>query len=441
VSEIACPVDRVVVVGAGIAGLAAASRLKAADVECLVLEARDRIGGRLNTIDLAGTPVDLGGSWIHHPIGNPLTAYCDEHGIARDFGNPEPSLTGFDRAEHRRLDHEEIDTYSKESDTFWGAVETLSRRLGPAATAHDGIEAHIAGRGLTGAVARRVRQELRAEVEADAPGRISDQALSWLATDEQFEGDLFGDLPRGGYRSVVANLADGVDVRLRTDVVSVDVGNGGIEVGCTDGSVEFGSHVVVTVPLGVLKRGRPRFDPPLPAAVQLAVSRLGFGRYEKIAVGFDSPFWLDEGVSHLVVFPSDADEPSMWVFDLDAFGAGPVLCVHLFHTLTPYALDRPHEQAVEWLMRALAEVFGHPVPDPVASVVTTWADDPYAAGSYSHCPLGADPSMLDLLAEPIGGRLLLAGEHTQSVRVGYADGAYVSGLRAADVLTTPTLGP
>ena len=66
--------------------------------------------------------------------------------------------------------------------------------------------------------------------------------------------------------------------------------------------------------------------------------------------------------------------------------------------------------------------------------MTSWADDPLTGGAYSHCPLGADPSMLDLLAEPVHGRLLLAGEHTQSARVGYADGAYVSGLRAAERL-------
>lgn len=71
VSEIAAPANRVVVIGAGIAGLAAASRLRAAGIDCVLLEARDRIGGRLHTIDLAGTPADLGGSWIHHTIGNP----------------------------------------------------------------------------------------------------------------------------------------------------------------------------------------------------------------------------------------------------------------------------------------------------------------------------------------------------------------------------------
>jgi NADPH-dependent 2,4-dienoyl-CoA reductase/sulfur reductase-like enzyme len=111
-NKIAGPLERVVVVGAGIAGLAAASRLRQAGIDAVVLEARDRIGGRLHTVDLAGTPVDMGGSWIHHPIGNPLTAFCDDHGIARDAGNPLPSLSAFDMAERRRLDHAEAEFYA-----------------------------------------------------------------------------------------------------------------------------------------------------------------------------------------------------------------------------------------------------------------------------------------------------------------------------------------
>ncbi|MBI3217100.1 MAG: FAD-dependent oxidoreductase [Mycobacterium sp.] len=79
VNHVALPVSRVIVVGAGIAGLAAARCLQRAGIPYVVLEARDRIGGRLHTIDLAGVPVDLGGSWIHHPIGNPLTSLCAEH--------------------------------------------------------------------------------------------------------------------------------------------------------------------------------------------------------------------------------------------------------------------------------------------------------------------------------------------------------------------------
>ena len=426
-SEIVGAIDRVVIVGAGIAGLAAASRLQRASIACVMLEARDRIGGRLHTIDLAGTPVDLGGSWIHHPIGNPMSALCDQLGIARDAGDPLPTLSAYDRAERRRLDRAETEMYARqESDAFWDAVDALSDRLGPDATGGDAIEAFVAERGLTGAVARRVRQALRAEIEADAADRADNNSLRWMTYGDEFDGGpVLGDLPRDGYRSVIQKLVTGLDVRLNTEVVSIEVGADGIRAGCADGSVESGSHAIVTVPLGVLKRGGPRFDPPLPAPVQGAVDALGFGRYEKIALRFESAFWRDDDVSHLIVFPPDEDQPAMWVFDLDAFGAGPVLCAHLFHTLTPYALDQPPAEATAWLRDVLTDVFGRPIPDPIATAVTSWAHDPFTGGAYSHFPPGADPSMLDLLGEPLHGRLLLAGEHTQSARYGYADGAYV----------------
>lgn len=101
------PVDRVVVVGAGIAGLTAANALNHAGVECVVLEGRDRLGGRLHTLDLAGRPVDMGGSWIHMPIGNPITALADVLGVPRVSGDPLPGLVAYDCVDGRRLSAEE----------------------------------------------------------------------------------------------------------------------------------------------------------------------------------------------------------------------------------------------------------------------------------------------------------------------------------------------
>src|SRR5215469_10782803 len=121
---VAGPVERVVVVGAGIAGLTVANALAHAGVECVVLEARDRVGGRLHTVDLAGTPVDLGGSWIHHPVGNPLREFADDAGVRCEPGDPLPMVWAFDRAESRALDDAELaDLLHLQLDGFDAALD------------------------------------------------------------------------------------------------------------------------------------------------------------------------------------------------------------------------------------------------------------------------------------------------------------------------------
>jgi monoamine oxidase len=203
-----------------------------------------------------------------------------------------------------------------------------------------------------------------------------------------------------------------------------------VTVTSTAGEVETGTHVVVTVPLGVLQHGVPSFTPPLPPERLDVVRRIGFGRYEKVALAFDRPFWREAGWSHLVLFPPEADEPAAWVFDLDAFGVGPVLVCHTFHSATHHVRGEPRE-AVRWVTDMLAAALGEPCPEPTAVAVTGWADDPRAAGAYTHVPPGCDNADLDLLGTPVAGRVLFAGEHTQSARVGYADGAMTSGVREA----------
>ena len=102
-------VERVLVIGAGIAGLTVANALAHAEVDCVVLEARDRIGGRLYTADLGGCGVDLGGSWIHQPEGNPLHRFARQVGIECRAGNPLPSLAAFDCATGRWLSPADIE--------------------------------------------------------------------------------------------------------------------------------------------------------------------------------------------------------------------------------------------------------------------------------------------------------------------------------------------
>jgi monoamine oxidase len=439
------PVGRVVVVGAGIAGLTVANALAHGGVECVVLEARDRIGGRLHTVDLAGSPVDLGGSWIHTPVGNPMSAFARHAAVPCRSANPLSELAGLDCAEGRRLSAAEVEaSLSMQLEGFPGAMGWLLAELGPDASAADGIEAFVAGAGLAPGPARRARQALRALIEAESADLSERQSLRWMWNELEYEGHYFGDVPVGGYRRLAEAMATGVDLRLGVDVAEVACSANGVRVRSSDGTSEEGSHVVVTVPLGVLKRDVLRFSPALPPDRLAAIERLGFGRYEKVALGFNEPFWRGAGLPHAMIFPRDSDAPTVWVIGQDAFGAGPVLVFHIFHSATGHVLGATADDAARWALGLLAEAIGSPPPAPVAVAVTSWANDPYSGGAYTHIPPGANPADADLLGEPIGGRLLFAGEHTQSARLAYADGAMTSGIREAKrLLGRPSvhLGP
>jgi polyamine oxidase len=427
------PVNRVVVIGAGIAGLTIARALTRAGVDCVVLEGRDRIGGRLHTVNLAGSPADLGGSWIHMPIGNPMSVFARQAGVPCRDGNPLPGLASYDRGLGRRLSAAEVAaSLAVQYESFPEAVGGLLRTLGPDASAAEGIEEFVTCAGLEPVEARRARQALHAIIEAESADLAECQSLRWMWNELEYDGDYFGDVPDGGYRRLVDAMAAGVAVRLGSDVAEVEVSADGVRVRSTDGASEEGSHVVVTVPLGVLKRGIPAFSPALPPERLAAIERLGFGRYDKVVMAFDKPFWRAGGAPHLLVFPRDPREPAVWAFGLDAFGAGPALSIQLFHAASCRLLSGGgQDDAVRWALDMLGEVTGRACPQPTAVAVTSWADDPFSAGAYTHIPPGASPADADLLGEPVGGRLLFAGEHTQSARLAYADGAMTSGIREA----------
>ena len=439
------PVERVVVVGAGIAGLTVANALAHGGVECVVVEARDRIGGRLHTVDLAGSPVDLGGSWIHTPVGNPMRAFARQAEVPCRSANPLSELAGFDCAEGRRLSAAEVEaSLNMQLEGFPEAMGRLLAELGPDASAADGIEAFVADAGLAPGPARRARQALHALVEAESADLAERQSLRWMWNEIEYGGHYFGDVPEGGYGRLVEAMAAGVDLRLGVDVAEVARSASGVLVRGRDGTTEEGSHVVATVPLGALKRGALRFSPALPSDRLAAIERLGFGRYEKVALRFDEPFWRAAGLPHAMIFPRDPEAHVAWVIGHDAFGAGPVLVFHVFHSAAGHVLDVTADAAAQWALGLLAEAIGSSPPAPAAVAVTSWATDPYSGGAYTHLPPGATPADADLLGEPIGGRLLFAGEHTQSARIAYADGAMTSGIREAKrLLGRPSvhLGP
>jgi polyamine oxidase len=168
--------------------------------------------------------VDLGGSWIHHPDGNPLREFARLVGVACPPGNPLGALRAFDCSTGQWLSPAELDaSMAVEPEGYLEALDDLRTRLGPDASAAQGIEAYLVATSLAGDDLRRARQGLRAHVEADAAGAAKQQSLRWLWTQAEYGGDYFGVLPEGGYASLVNEMAAGLDVRRDWPVERVDL--------------------------------------------------------------------------------------------------------------------------------------------------------------------------------------------------------------------------
>jgi len=428
------PVERVVVVGAGIAGLAVANALGHAGVPTVVLEARDRIGGRLHTLDLAGSPVDMGGSWIHTPIGNPLTALAEHLGVERRPADITDGLVGWDPrvgwlppAECERISELAFRRFDE-------ALPGLAEALGPTAPMDVAVDRFVADHWPDPAEpgARHLAALLRNVIEADASGALEDLAIDGYPANGLFyEGSEVGDAPLGGYARLLAPLAAGLDVRTGQPVVSIAVRADGVEVATMEGAVHAASHVVVTVPLGVLKAGAISFDPPLPDDRRAAIARLGFGGFEKVAAKFGRRSCPDAQVPGVAILPSHGEPSIAWLVNLDPLVGEPVVVALAYGSRTGVLRDVPLEAAFERVEGVIEAMAGRRLPPPEAAARSCWSADPYTRGAYTFLGAGSTPDDLEDLGRPICGRLLFAGEATGHARVGFADGAFSSGIREA----------
>ena len=303
------PVERVVVVGAGIAGLTVASALTHAGVDAVVLEARDRIGGRLHTVDLAGAPIDLGGSWIHHPVGNPLRAFADQVGVPCAGADPIPEIGGFDCAEGRRLSADEVAASLRlVYEEFAEATDRLRAQLGPEASAAEAIEVFLAETGLGPADHRRARQNLRAIIEAEAAGTAESQSLQWMWNETEYEGSYFGDVPVGGYGGWSTRWPPASTSGSASRSPRWPSRRAGSRCAATTAPSRRARTSWSPCRSECCRRGSPRFSPPLPPDRLAAIARLGFGRYEKVVLRFEEPFWRAAGLPHVMLFPADPDD-------------------------------------------------------------------------------------------------------------------------------------
>lgn len=416
---------QVLVVGAGAAGLSAARVLHEAGVPVTVLEARDRLGGRIWTAEVGEARLDLGAAWLHGTDDNPVAAFMDAHGLGY-VQDPDRWTRLFDQETGTALSDAAWTTMDQATADFEAALPSLRRQLGDEAHVGQAVEAWLAGAKLDAQgerLARHAIEQWMVELTYGSPVDRTGLSTFWQ------EGELQGGdhLPVGGYAGFVEALAEGLDVRLERPVEEIAWSEQGVELSA--GGERFsGSHALVTVSVGVLRSGAITFDPPLDDQRLAALARLEMANLEKVAFAWEAPVWSGN-VEYV-----DASVPGRFpeFYELEERAGAPAM-VGLYGGR--FARDVQggwsEERIAADALAALAEATGAAVPSPEASAITSWTRDPFTLGSYVFLPPGADFDDLDQLSRPAGPRLLFAGEATEPEHYGTVHGAVLSGLREA----------
>jgi monoamine oxidase len=423
----------VVVVGGGIAGLSAATRLSQAGLSVILVEARPRLGGRVHTIlDAAtGHPVELGAEFIEgHP--DALFQIIESAGLTLQKV----------RERHERM-------ADGERRQFPDVLDLVDRLLGSSSELPDIPVAQLI-RQRAGSFTPKELEAIRAYLEGFHAANLERFGTAALAQNQAAEREDAESISRvaEGCGQVVARLvsqlkAERVVVRTGAVVTSLKWRTGSVQLearGKPGGVRVAAAQAVVAVPLNALKLPLgvegALFPDPAPEGWAEALERLQVGSTQRIVMRFESPWWMREGRPPPVFVHGKAEPFPVWWT-----GSPPDIPFITGWAGGPRALGlagKTIEQLIPLALESAASVFRLP-PRALARGLRAaysydWTSDPYARGAYSYGGVGAAGAR-ELLRRPVANTLFLSGEALASEgRNATVAGALTSGLRSAEAL-------
>lgn len=437
----------VIIVGAGFAGLAAARELTKRGVSTLVLEARDRVGGRVlnHPID-GGQVLDVGAQWTG-PGQDHMIALGEEMGVER-FPTPGAGMKGVDYTDGARSEHEgdvpdmdpgvlgevlnafrTLTQMSEEvpADTPWTATRAEEW---DAQTFQVWMDANVQS-----PVAKKRLQTAIEAVYAVAPHDLSLLYMLWYAKTGNSimnlvstEGGAQADRYDGGAQLVAVRAAERLgDIVHLSHPVRRIVQNGDGAVVEGDGFSAKGKRVIVSIP--PVLAGRIEYDPPMPSLRDQLTQRSPMAWVTKVHVLYDEPFWREEGLSGRVV--SDLSPVHVSFDNTPRSGSPGALVTFIEGSDGRVYANASTEERREAVLGCFERYFGPKAAKPVDYIEKDWPADPWSRGCYGAVlPAGTLVTAGSALREPVG-LIHWAGTETATVFPGYMDGAVRSGERAA----------
>ncbi|GAB4842842.1 Polyamine oxidase 2 [Ancistrocladus abbreviatus] len=426
----------VIVIGAGFAGIAAARALYDASFQVVVLESRNRIGGRVCTDYTFGFPVDLGASWLHGVCNeNPLAPLIGRLGLPLYRTSGDNSvLYDHDLESYALFD---MDGNQVPQELVVKVGETFENILKETDKVREECDEDMSIQQAFSIVFER-RPDFMLE-------GLAHKVLQWYLC--RMEGWFAADadtislkswdqevlLPGGhglmvrGYCPVINTLAKGLDIRLNHRVTKIARHHNGVKVTTENGSTFVADAAIVAVPLGVLKAKTIKFEPRLPEWKEAAISDLGVGIENKIVLHFEKVFWPN--VEFLGVV-ADTSYGCSYFLNLHKATGHPVLVYMPAGKLAQDIGKMSDESAANFAFMQLKKI----LPDafaPIQYLVSHWGTDVNSLGSYSYDKVGQPHGLYERLRIPIDN-LFFAGEATSALYPGSVHGAYSTGLQAAE---------
>ena len=432
----------VLVIGAGSAGLGAAQELMYKGCNVKVIEAQNRKGGRIHTIDLGDNKVDLGASWIHGigPGAGPLKRWkgiiSPIYNIAQIYGiKTVPTWKNEDYAEesfywykspNTTLDPEVVLDMNDEIED-WVDEEQDSAKVS------DSLADLMKGFDYGSTTDSKLIFDFCMNYLYSQDNAAESYELSgrYFNDYEQFDGSELI-LPLG-YSQIIDILSKDIEIIYEKVVNEIEYSNGKVNVSTKDGTTYTADKVIVTVPLGVLQSGSINFNPPLSQSKTQAIQRLGYGTMDKLWLEFEEAFWTNDKNMDWINYVSDNPGVFVQTLNVDKYFKKPLIVMFNVGDAAMQYSELTDQEVLENAMSIIRKWYPN-APDYLRYARTNWSKDEFAQGSYSYIKVGGSTSDCDAYSEfeSTQGLVFFAGEATTCDLLGTVTGAYISGVDAAN---------
>ena len=475
----------IIIIGAGMSGLSAGSELERLGYEIHVLEARDRIGGRIHTNRDLGYPIELGAAFIHKPDKNPVTKLAEKYNLKTSeydyrLGTYHTSNGTAVDSEIRDAEHvffREIfdEDFIEERESF--KMETWDQPMSTTLELMDFYDdlSSEKKRIFDTFCFQYIVQDLQADL-TDVSTKEYDQSFEFggkegidLFSVSGYDTILKGLLPSnnsaitlnaavqqvtyGWYSTTTEDVMDfaaeetpeivsNVVYQFFSIVESFFWSPKSVTVTTTEGIQYSSSKIIITLPIGCLKRQRVSFEPPLPLDIRTIVQDLGVSSTLKLGMCWkiEDVFWQNSTKNHTLYFhkyPSDDNgrfgrgEFIEIINLMDASGS-PCLLAEVETEFAAELAKGGKDAAVNRIMSDIKQVFPNAIPPSHGVVMSDWSESPYSDGGLVHWTVDTSIQDAEEWTFDIARQLYWAGEHTIWQYYGNTHGAHLSGIRAAE---------